>query len=248
MLDLSTLLGQLPTGLRTPLLREYKKLTSNYLQHRWEPAQLSAGKICEIVYSIIKGYADGSFPSAPSKPRSMYRACQQLENETNLPRSFRILIPRMLPALYEIRNNRGVGHVGGDVSPNNTDATLMLTMVNWIIAELIRVFHTTDISSAQLAIDRLSERIIPIVWESQGIKKVLKTGLGLREKILILLSTDMASVSIDQLMIWTESTNKSHYKKILSKLHKDKLVHLDKNTNVVTLLPTGSKEVSRILN
>src|SRR5690606_10298786 len=102
MAELKTLLGALPSGLKNPLIHEYKKLTQNYMEHRWEPAELSAGKICEIVYSIIKGHVDGNYPASPSKPRNMVAACKQLENETSLPRSFQILIPRMLPALYEI--------------------------------------------------------------------------------------------------------------------------------------------------
>lgn len=109
MADLDHLLGALPSGLRESLVSEYKKLTQNYMEHRWEPAELGAGKICEIVYSIIKGHIDGSYPSSPTKPRNMVLACRQLENESTLPRSFQILIPRMLPPLYEIRNNRGVG-------------------------------------------------------------------------------------------------------------------------------------------
>ena len=123
MAELKSLLGTLPAGLRTPLIKEYKKLTQNYMEHRWEPAELTAGKICEIIYSIIKGYADNSYPPSPAKPRNMVLACKQLESFSSMPRSFQILIPRMLPALYEIRNNRGVGHVGGDIDANSIDAT-----------------------------------------------------------------------------------------------------------------------------
>lgn len=47
----------------------------------------------------------------------MVDACERLEQApaSKFPRSVRIQIPRVLIAFYEIRNNRGVGHVGGDV-------------------------------------------------------------------------------------------------------------------------------------
>lgn len=247
MAELRKLLGSLPSGLRTPLIKEYKKLSQNYMEHRWEPAELSGGKICEIVYSIIKGHIDGNYPQSPSKPTNMVVACRQLENESSLPRSFQILIPRMLPALYEIRNNRGVGHVGSEVDANNVDATLMLTMVNWIMAELVRVFHTGSLEDAQLAVDALSQRNTPLVWDSKGFKKVLSPSMNLKDQILLLTSSTDKDVHISELMKWTESTNRTYYKKILRALHKDKLIHFNEAEEKVTLLPAGSNEVSKIV-
>ena len=64
-------------------------------------------------------------------------------------RSPRIQIPRMIAALYEIRNHRGVGHAGGDVNPNQMDATAVLYISKWLMAELVRILHglTTDEAS-----------------------------------------------------------------------------------------------------
>jgi hypothetical protein len=245
--ELDKLLGALPIGLRTPLINEYKKLTQNYMEHRWEPAELSAGKICEIVYSIIKGYAERNYPDSPSKPRNIVNACRQLETDSSLPRSFQILIPRMLPALYEIRNNRGVGHVGSDVEANNVDATLMLSMVNWIMAELVNIFHTVSIEEAQVAINTLAERKTPLVWDNNKFKKVLSPGMKVKDQVLLLLASTDKDVSVSSLMEWTESTNKVYYKKTLKSLHKDKLIHFNEVEQEVTLLPSGSNKVSEIV-
>lgn len=247
MAELKTLLGSLPGGLRTPLINEYKKLTQNYMEHRWEPAELSAGKICEIVYSIINGHIDGKYPAKPSKPRNMVNACRQLESESSLPRSFQILIPRMLPALYEIRNNRGVGHVGSDVDANNVDSTLMLTMVNWIMAELVRVFHTGSLEDAQKAINALAERKTPLVWDNKEFKKVLSPSMNLRDQTLLLASSTDDELTVKLLMEWTESSNKTYFRKLLKKLHKEKLIHFNEQTEIITLLPMGSNKVSEIV-
>lgn len=247
MAELKTLLGSLPAGLRNQLVNEYKKLSQNFMEHRWEPAELSAGKICEIVYSIIKGHVDGNYPAAPSKPSNMVVACRQLENESSLPRSFQILIPRMLPALYEIRNNRGVGHVGSEVDANTVDATLMFTMVNWIMAELVRVFHTGTLSDAQIAVDALAQRTTPLVWDSAGFKKVLSPKMNLKDQILLLTSSTDKEVTIEDLMKWTESTNKTYYKRILQSLHKEKLIHFEMADGKIVLLPAGSNKVASIV-
>src|SRR5216684_233005 len=123
MLPPDKLLSTLPAGLRNPLVQEYNSIVQNFMERRWSPSELSGGKFCEVVYTILDGYATGTFAAAPQKPRDFPTACRALESRIAGPRSFQILISRLLPALYEIRNNRGVGHAGGDVNPNHMDAT-----------------------------------------------------------------------------------------------------------------------------
>src|ERR1700726_3949566 len=145
MIDSTKILAGLPAGLREPLLKSYREIGANFAEHRWEPSELNGGKFCEVVYSIIDGAIAGKFAAKPSKPPDMVKACRALEG---LPadknrvgdRSLRVLIPRVLPALYEIRNNRGVGHVGGDVDPNYLDATAVYGMASRVLAELVRIF------------------------------------------------------------------------------------------------------------
>ena len=131
----------LPKRLRSELLDAFGKIVQNYAERRWEPAELNGGKLCEVAYSIVKGMADGKPPARASKPKNMVDACKKIEQSSSLPRSLRIQIPRMIVALYEVRNNRNVGHVGGEVDPNHMDAVCVLQMSKWIVAELIRVLH-----------------------------------------------------------------------------------------------------------
>jgi hypothetical protein len=157
----STVLAGIPDSLRDPLLNAFREIIRNYQQSRWEPSELNGGKLCEAVYTILRGYIDGTYPSKVSKPPNMVDACRALESASKAPRSVRIQIPRMLVALYEIRNNRGVGHATGDVDPNAMDATVVVVMAKWIMAELIRVFHQVDTDVARRAVETL--RVITII-------------------------------------------------------------------------------------
>src|SRR5262249_22029655 len=128
MIDSAKILTTLPGGLRGPLLQSYQEIARNYAEHRWEPSELNGGKFSEVVYTIIEGSIKATFSTKPVKPKDMLKACRELEVLPADPhrvgdRSLRILIPRTLQALYEIRNNRNVGHLGGDVDPNFSDAT-----------------------------------------------------------------------------------------------------------------------------
>ncbi|MCB0045983.1 MAG: hypothetical protein KDD92_11165 [Caldilineaceae bacterium] len=241
-------LGAIPDQLRTPLLEEYSNLMLNFLEQRWSPTELSGGRFCEIVYTILDGYSSGTYASSPSKPRNFVTACQQLEQRTSLPRSLRILIPRLLPGLYEIRNNRGVGHVGGDVDPNRMDSTAVVSIVCWIMAELVRVFHNLSTREAQIVADSLAEIKVPLVWRKDELKRILDPKISQKDQILILLSTEVSSVKLETLFSWLDGKNKGYFKKNLRELHSKRLIEYSETEDEVLILPPGSNYVSEYLN
>jgi hypothetical protein len=244
----AAVLSVLPAGLSTALISEYNSIVRNFSEERWTPAELSGGKFCEIVYTILDGHTKGSYPASPEKPKNFVDACRKLETATNVPRSFQILIPRLLPPLYEIRNNRNVGHVGGDVNPSFMDATAVLSMASWIMAELVRVLHSVATHEAQTLVNSLVDRHIPLVWESAGgVKRVLNPALSLRDQTLILIASSAGKVRVADLITWTEVKNLTYFRKLLKTLHASRLAELDKNGVEVELLPSGSKEASRIV-
>jgi hypothetical protein len=245
----SEALGLLPQTLRDELLEVFNLIVSNFHQGKWEPSELNGGKFCEVVYSIIKGYSDGVFPLKSTKPSNMLVACQQLEklNKT-LPRSLRIQIPRMLIALYEVRNTRGVGHVGGEVNSNLMDSTMVLYTSKWILAELVRVFHNVDTKTATSVVESLMERDIPIIWDVKGKKRVLNIGLSMKNKVLVLLSSEMGSIKETDLVSWVEHTNPSVFRRdVIIPGHKERLWEYDKETKEITLSPLGMREAEKLV-
>lgn len=247
MIDPSKALSQLPDGLRIPLIEEHRSIVQNFMEKRWSPSELSGGRFCEIIYTILNGHSKGTYPSAPSKPKDLVSACRALEANTNVPRSFQILIPRMLPALYEIRNNRGVGHVGGDVDPNEMDATAVLSMSSWILAELVRVFHNLSANEAQSTVNALVERRIPLVWSQDGIRRVLDPSLSLKDTVLILLGSSVTKISTVNLQSWTDYKDKKYFLRLLRKLHKERLIELSTDESFTQLLPPGSAYVENLV-
>jgi hypothetical protein len=247
MIQSNNLLSSLPQGLRNPLIEEYSSIVRNFMERRWSPSELSGGKFCEIVYTILEGHASGKFPNHPNKPRNFVEACRKLESMVISPRSFQILIPRLLPALYEIRNNRGVGHVGGDVNPNYMDASSVLSISSWVMAELIRVFHNVSIAEAQHAVDLIVERRIPIVWIDGTMRRVLKPELSLKDNIMLLIGTCSGDVEFEELFKWTDYQNKSHFSVTIKRLHKSRFLEFDGNNNKIKILPPGSKYVDELI-
>lgn len=180
----------------------------------------------------------------------MVDACKDLEKSPNtFPRSIRIQIPRMLTALYEIRNNRGVGHVGGDVNPNLMDAVCVLHMSKWVVAELIRVFHSVSTQDATDAVEALSDRDIPLIWKIDGVSRVLNNSLSMLEKTLVLLYGAPSGLQEVDLVTSIEHSNPSNYRRdVIRKAHTNRLLEYNAATKKVTISPLGIQYVeSKIL-
>ena len=243
------LLWLLPESLRNELLSAYAEIVRNYRERRWEPSELNGGKLCEVVYSILKGHAAGSYPKRSTKPSNMVDACRRLENETSsIPRSIRIQIPRMLMALYEVRNNRGVGHVGGDVDPNHMDATCVVEMSKWLMSELVRLFHNVSTEAASAAVSALVERTLPTVWEVGNNLRVLDPKMSMRDRTLILLYHRRGAVRETDLCQWVEHSNAAVYRRdVLRKAHRSKLLEYDAAAGTVEISPVGIDYVERLL-
>lgn len=247
MLTPDQALSAIPDGLRRPLIDEFSNIVNNFMERKWLPAELSGGRFCEIVYTILDGYSSGTYQASPTKPRNFVDACRRLENIASNPRSFQILIPRLLPALYEIRNNRNVGHVGGDVDPDYMDSSAVLSISSWVFAELIRIFHSVTTEEAQKLVDLIVERRSPLVWKSGEMRRVLTPEISLRDQILILLGSCASKVKVSDLFLWTDYDNRSYFNTILRKLHSQRIIELNKTSGEAELLPPGYDEVTNIL-
>jgi hypothetical protein len=238
----------LPEKLRGELVDSFSEIVKNFAERRWEPAELNGGKLCEVSYCVVEGIAEGKFPKRATKPRNMVDACKELEQHTSAPRSVRIQIPRMIVALYEVRNNRNVGHVGGEVDPNHMDAVCVLQMAKWIVAELIRVLHEQSVDDAAALVDALVEREVPLVWKVDDRMRVLDPDLTYKDATMILLHAVAGAAQESDLFAWTEHPKASDYRKnVLRKEHRARLIEYDQDAGTVQLSPKGVEYAESLL-
>jgi len=234
----------LPSTLRDDVLSAFNEIVKNYREHRWEPSELNGGKLCEAIYTVVVGWLeDGRYPARAKKPSRFPQTCWALEQKyTSVPdsRSARILIPRMMIGLYDIRNNRGVGHAGAEVDPNQMDATVVLYTAKWLMAELVRMLHTLHIDEAATIVDGLIEREVAWVWTHGDKKRLLRTGMSWRQQTLVLLLTEAGDVAEADLFGWLEHPRLANLRQqILKPLHTERLIEYDQEKRTVRLLPPG---------
>ena len=242
-------LGHLPAGLRAELVQALQGILANYRQSRWGPSELDGGKLCEVVYTILRGHVDGAYPERASKPRDMVTACRDLENAgAGFPRSVRIQVPRLLIALYEIRNNRGVGHAGGDVNPSHMDATIVVAMAKWVVAELVRLFHAVDTATATAAVEALLSRELPVIWYVGTRARVLTPKRTWRDQMLLRLYATTGSVPVAALVADIEHPQPAYFRRdVLRPSHIARLIEWDQAAGTVEISPLGIRYVEEHL-
>ncbi len=246
----AAILATVPAGLRDPLVAAFNEIATNFAAHKWEPSELNGGKLCEAAYTILRGYVDGKWAARPSKPRDFVTACKDFEKEdkTKWPQTVRVTTPRLLMALYEIRNNRGVGHVGGDVDANHMDATLVLSGAKWVVAELVRIFHGVTTAEATEVVDALVERAVPTIWTIGDRRRVLVPGMSMKDQTLLLLYGPAGWVAEADLVKATEHSNASVYRRdVLVVAHKARLLEYDATGRRAHISPLGIDYVEKKL-
>jgi hypothetical protein len=248
--DAAQALGKVPEGLRGELLAEHAKITRNFREGRWEAAELDGARFCEIVYTILAGYLDGqNYPASASKPGDMKTACEDLGRLSRSmgPDTARVTIPRILVGLYQVRNNRGVAHVGGEVSANHMDASYVLHASRWVMAELVRMFHNTDVGTATKIVDALVDRTLPVIWQVGGIRRILDTSLSLADSTLLLLYGEPAGAKDADLARDLEQKRLDNYRRVLRSLHDARLIEYSDPGGIAVISPKGEKDVEERL-
>lgn len=245
-LDPAKALGHLPAGLRTELITEYDKIVRNYRERRWEAAELDGGRFCEVAYTVLAGHVAGdNYPTSASKPSNFKSSCERLEqaDKAVYSDSVRITIPRVLVGLYDVRNRRGVGHVGGDVDANHMDAEFVIHSAQWVMAEFVRHFHATTVSEATQVVDALVDRTLPLIWNVGVVTRLLDTNLSLGDGTLLLLYSASGPVTDKSLAESLEQNRIANYKRVLNRLHSQRHIEYQERTGLVTLSPRGVKYV-----
>lgn len=246
-METKSIFASVPPEIRQHLVDSFERIQHNLLAARYEPSELNGGKFCEAVLRLLQWYRakDGSYTPFGKHIRNFARATMAFEPDDSLPDSVRFHIPRLMIFLFSIRNKRGVGHLGDGVDPNHMDAVIVEQSATWIMAELVRLFHETDTEAAQSIVEKLVARRVPLIWEVQGKRRVLRPDLTYKDKVLTLLyGTYPNELSESELFDWVEHSNKSVLRRdVIRKCHKDKLLEYDKRTKSLVISPLGIKYV-----
>lgn len=243
---LDSALENIPRVLRTKLITSYLKIKSDALENKYDAAGINAGKLCEVLIRILQKEVIGSYTPFKNSIGNMADECRKIITAQNqdISDSIKVILPRALIFLYTMRNKRGIGHIGGDIEANSIDTATITRTADWIVCELIRIFHKMPIEEAQDLIDSISIKSLPIIWEIAGKRRVLKDGLLAKHKALLLLYSDSnTAILTEDLCDWIEYSPSMFANRVLNDLHKKRLIEYDKESELIYLSPKGAKFV-----
>jgi len=224
--------------LTNALLDAFFEIKRNYYLGKHRPGELEAGRFCEACIRCLQQMGRGKYTPLNKRLKRFDIEIGELESldASNTHESIRIHIPRLLLSVYGIRNRRDVGHIGGDVSPNEADCLLVMCVCSWALAEIIRLIYQCTLSEAQNLVDTLVEREVPVVQDFDGFIKVLNPKLTAGDKILaILYAKESRGASVEELRMSLKSVKDSTFRTALNRLeHQQAYIHRSGNECKIT--------------
>ena len=205
------------------LIDAYEELKTRYFRRDFRPGQLEAGRFAEAGFRILQLQAKGSYTPVgrqlPRLPALMYAL--ESADSSSVHESIRIHIPRVLAAVYNVRNRRDVGHIAADVDANSMDAEFVVAACSWVLAEFVRLFHACSAEQARAYVEGIVERRAPLVQVFGETVFVLKPGLPVKDEILVVLYHQGGlGASLDQLDGWLPTADRPIIRARLSDLER----------------------------
>jgi hypothetical protein len=239
------LVTTLDPALVDELLNAYEDAKSNYYLGGLRLSAVEGGRFCEAAFRLLQQRAFGKFDALGVQ----LNAEAVTKNLANLPRvsqpdAVRLHIPRALRVVYDIRNNRDAAHLADGIDPNLQDATLIVGVLDWILAEFVRLHHNVTADEAQRMVDDLVTRRAPVVQDFDGFLKVLRADLKASARCLVLLyQRGNQGATYDELSEWVKPSMRRNLRRTLEALVHDKSWVHHVGGVQYTLTRTGQQEV-----
>jgi hypothetical protein len=232
------------------LLDAHEEAKRNYYLGGLRLSAVEGGRFCEAAFRLLEQIA--------ALPRTALGTQLDAERVINrlaslpkgaAPDSVRLHIPRALRLVYDIRNNRDAAHLADNIDPNLQDATLVVAVIDWVLAEFIRLHHNVTPNTAQELVEETVTRVAPVVQDFEGFLKVLNPKLKAGDHALVLLyHRGTAGATISELATWVRPKMRKNLGLTLNRLiHQRDLVHVAKGHYYITRLGQREVETRRLV-
>jgi hypothetical protein len=207
------------------LLAAFEEAKRNYYLGGLRLNVVEGGRFCEAAFRMLEQKSKGSFTPL-GKQIDSQRIILAAE-QADIPDGIRIHVPRALRMVYDIRNKRDAAHLADGIDPNLQDATFVVGTLDWILAELVRLFHGVSADQAQKIIADLVRKRVPAVQDIDGFLKIQNPKLRVSDRLLVLLYERGARrATYDQLSNWMHPKMRKNLNRALDNLEHDRaLIH-----------------------
>jgi hypothetical protein len=235
-----------PDKLVDELLSAYQDAKHNFFLGGLRLSAVEGGRFCEAAMRMLEHATTGK-STALGRMLDSEKLIVALSNYTpaQFGDSIRIHIPRAIRVVYDVRNKRDAAHLADDIDPNLQDASLVVSNLDWILAEFIRLYHKVSANEATKIIDAIVTRRVPAIEDFNGFLKVLNPSLKVSGYILVLLyERGSTGATFSELEKWVRSSMRANLRRTLTGMVDDALLHeSDAGTFILTKL--GRQDVEK---
>lgn len=226
------------------LIEAYVETKRNFYLGSLRPTEVEGGRFCEAAFRLLEQRLKGKYTHI-GKQLNTEAIKTALENAVTEVDSIRFHIARSLRVVYDIRNKRDAAHRGDGIDPNLQDSTLVVSVLDWVVAEFVRLAHGVSANEAQEIVESLVTRQAPVVQDFAGFLKVLNPKLLASDHMLVVLyhrgGEGAAFVDLDK---WARPPMRPNLKRTLDQLAQERaLLHFDGVKYFIT--GTGMREVEK---
>ena len=212
------------------LLAAYQEAKSNFYVSGLRLSAVEGGRFCEAAFRLLEQEATGKFTSLNRQidSEALIKVLANIPHG-RAPESVRTHIPRALRIVYDIRNKRDAAHLADGIDPNTQDATLVVSILDWVLAEFVRLHHQVSASEAQGIVDGLVARKVPAIQDFDGFLKILKPRLQVSQyAIMLLYERGAIGASFEEIKAWVQPSMRPNLTRSLDQLvHKKAYLHFD---------------------
>jgi hypothetical protein len=231
------------------LLEAYEEAKRSYFLGGHRLSAVEGGRFCEAAYRILQSMTMTTFTplGAILDTEKVARQLNALR-AADFPKSVRIYLPRALRIVYDIRNSRDAAHLADGIDPNLQDAALVVSVLDWVLAEFVRLSSRVPADVAQRLVTTVVTRKYPVVQTFDNRPKVLRTDLRAGDVVLVLLyHIGSEGVPVSDLSQWVPTTMKANLRRTLRTLETKALVHQYHDRAVITRAGERHVETGNLL-
>lgn len=217
----------IPAVLAQETIQTYAEAKRRYFLGDFMPNAIEGGRFTEAVLRIMQWDAFQAFTPLGDSKFKAELVIRQLEPQTSASDSVRFHIPRSLRVIYDIRNKRDTGHLSDGIDPNVQDATLVVSVMDWVMSELVRLHHRISPAEAQALIGELTTRELPMIEVFNGRPRILAT-LRASDHVLVLLYwAGKDGATLARLVTWVPPGMQANLRRTVRQLHDKHWVHFE---------------------
>jgi hypothetical protein len=232
------LASQLDATLVRELLEAHAEAKRNFYLGGLRLSAVEGGRFCEAAFRLLEYITKNKVFTPLGKQLDTEKLINQLGsmNPTQANDSIRLHVPRSLRVVYDIRNKRDTAHLADGIDPNLQDATLVIGVIDWVLAEFIRLYHNVDAHAASKMVNGIVRRLAPVVQDFGGFLKVLNPKLTASDHCIVLLyQRGDDGATMQELEHWVRPKMRANLRRTLGALvHKKDYAHFDGSRYVVT--------------